>query len=997
MKSVDKIFILVILVIIICVALILFFTNSSGSSSSSGGSSGLTGFTGTAAFNDSLQTKIDSMFGHSDTAESLGERKSVNNTNMAALDEQNKKNMIRNIAIQIGITFVDVFKIRLLRGGFKLLKVFSKLVIKIGISIAELGARQLSKIGLRIALKDLMKKLSSKIGLNALRLAVKNLGIKAGKIVASNAAKGIAKVSNPVSAFFTGISMVLDVADALGANVTELNYSQMLTNEMFYDLKVESNMQFEEYLIDKGLKNNIVLSPLDKLTSTELADYISPILIDIILNIPNPSSGKTNLETWINEKLEIMLNNNVITQNMIDSNSYKTNDNIIKLIENKIDDELEIFIDLPENNQFISISVSNIMNQFCKVNGGILVNPDKTTFAGYTGYSGYANFSKEIGVCSYVEKQCVDGIAFNKSKLKYDENTNPDPDLYGEWDGTKCKMVDPVAMLNCKELSLNYDPKKTLCKDGQCVSGLCSVDGPYCSKFGMQYITNPNIYNEKNETQKDCLTDATQDITEFLFGTVFTRSFKNLLGIGTKQEGETCVGSAQCNGNVPGKIGTLSCCADQKTGNKTCTPQISDWAGIGYCPSECRGSLGGNPGTCPRYEKCGIFEDDKGDGTTCTVNCERKYPNKSGFSTLSDKCVTCNNEGKNPKTQTYIYERTASSESSPDACKIGGIFGDCKYYDRKDAKNNDVKAFQHVLTGKCYSCQNDSNGKPYNRTLSNIDASDACKATSCEAVFPGSRSTEYLTSGLCYNCSPNMSRTPIGLVNIIAEDGCRYDGGCPAKYPDSFEYSGKCYKCPNNKYKPTLAGIYDSDKCKLGGIIGDCSLLPGLSEDQKKSGFQDGLSGKCYSCYPGFRNLNPSGSGRECSMPCENGWSRDELAGVCYQCPEGFNRNLESVWSPNACTEGWNLWSTRPANIKSFVEPWQSLGSLISPAYPVGEILSKPNYVGTINSVATLEGSTIKPLTILQNGPLTRKKKVITENFVQENFVQKNSKYIGIF
>ena len=1017
-------------------------TETTTSSTSSTGSKDLTGIlgklTGTTAFVDSVKDKVTTLTAKQETKEEIEKRKQAAAIAAAALAEANKKKMVIDMTKQISFALVDAFKVRLAKFGFKLFKVFNKVIFKIGVSIASYGARQLTRLGLKTVLKNIMKKMSKKVGFDAIKLACRKLGAKAAvqsaKVAktAASVGKTVGKVSNPASLFFEGISMVLDLADATGNNVTELNYSNMMTNEMFFDLKYESNIEFEQVLAEEGIKNNVVLSPLDKLTPTEMSEYIAPILIQNILNMPNPS-GKTNVETWIEEKLAKLIENEEITQAMIDNNSYKTNEQIMTMIETKVNDELEIFIDLPENKLFIDISTGNITNKLCTEKGGILVDFDKTTFADYKGYDKYPNFSKEIGVCSYKENQCIDGIAYNKSKLVYDEKTNPEPDTYGEWDGNKCKMADSTAMLNCDTLKLKYDSKKTLCKDSDCVTGLCTVDGTYCSKYGMQYLTNYNISNEKKETQKDCLTDVGQDIAEFIFGTVISRGFKTLLGIGTKQEGEACINGAQCNGNVAGKIGTLSCCKNPKTGLNTCTPQISDWAGIGYCPSECVGKPFGAPGTCPIYEKCDVTEDDKGDGTTCSVNCERKFSNKNAFRTLiTDKCVTCNNEGKDPKTGSYVYERTLAPEDAPDACKIGGVFGDCKYFVKKDAKGNDLMTFQHGLTGKCYSCQNDTTGKPYNRTLSSIDAGDACKASSCDAVFPGQNSTEYLTSGGCYKCPANMSRTPSGLVDNNASDGCKHNGGCPAKFPGSFEHrlTGQCYKCPTdakgNQYIRTLSDINEWDACKAGSITGDCSLVPTPAGIPNTSSFQDGLSGNCYSCHPGFRNLNASGSGRECSMPCPPGWERDELAGLCFQCPGGYIRNAEPVWSDKSCSSaGWDYaWNTAKASTQPFVRSWTSLGSinaraqsvgsiLSKPEYvgsinaksiPVGSILSKPQYVGSMNAPATLQGSLIKPLTKLQDGPLTRKKKVIEEGkgnvtvtpLQKENFVQENPKYIGV-
>jgi hypothetical protein len=949
--------------------------------------------TGTVAFQDSVKDKIAKVGSVLDSDAELKRRKEEARLAAEEKAKEDKKIMVAEMTKQISFALVDAFKMKLAKGGFKLLKVFKKVMFKVGSKIAQMASQQLAKLGLQQVLRNMMKKLSSRVGFTAMKVAVQNLGRKAGQQVAQQAAKTTAlvgKFSNPVSALFNGISMALDLADATGNNLTELNYANMMTNEMFYDLKIESNAEFEQGLIENGIKGNVVLSPLDKLKADEIADYIGPILIEYILNMPN-ASGKTNLETWISEKIAKMLENGEITEEMTKNEKYKTDENINKILDSKINDELEIFIDLEENSSFISIVTANLMNQICLDKGGILVNPDKTTYADYKGYDKYPTFNREIGVCSYTKDKCVNGIAYDKTKLMYDETKNPEPDIYGEWDGTKCKMADPTAMLNCDSMKLKYNPNKTLCKNSDCVTGLCEVDAQYCSKFGMQYITNNNISNEKKETQKDCMTDPSQDVMEFIFGSVMTRGLKNLLGIGSKQEGETCVNGAQCNGNVPGKIGTLSCCLDTKTNTKTCQTQISDWAGIGFCPSECVGKAFGKPGTCPRYEKCGVTEDDKGDGTTCTVNCERAYPNKKAF-TEDDKCFTCNDEGKDPKTLSFAYERTLERRWGRDACKIRMDLGDCKYFTKKDANGKDLIPFEHhplsaadtlKNKNKCFSCPNDPSGKSYNRTLDSIDSATACKASSCDSVYPGS--SEYLVTGQCYKCPQNMTRGVIGAFDINAPNACIHNGGCNAKFPGSFEHmtTGQCYICPRdrngNLYTRTMSAIDAPDACKAGGLTGNCSVLPVPAGINPNSVFQDGVSGNCYSCRDGVRNLNFGGSGKECSMPCPAGWERDELAGVCYRCPSGFNRNLESVWSDRSCTNGWNIFSTAKAETIPFVQSWTSVGSINAKATPIGSIVSKPDYIGSILAPANYHGSLIKPITQLQDGPMTRKKRVIEE------------------
>ncbi len=59
-----------------------------------------------------------------------------------------------------------------------------------------------------------------------------------------------------------------------------------------------------------------------------------------------------------------------------------------------------------------------------------------------------------------------------------------------------------------------------------------------------------------------------------------------------REEGEPCDTNFACAGFVAGQPNTLACC------NNTCTPQKEDWAGIGYCPNECRGCPDCQPGSC---------------------------------------------------------------------------------------------------------------------------------------------------------------------------------------------------------------------------------------------------------------------------------------------------------------------------------------------------------------------------------------------------------------
>lgn len=76
-----------------------------------------------------------------------------------------------------------------------------------------------------------------------------------------------------------------------------------------------------------------------------------------------------------------------------------------------------------------------------------------------------------------------------------------------------------------------------------------------------------------------------------LFQTIsFGTPVKSIGAQGT--EGQPCTNHFECDGYEAQKIGSLACCQG------TCTKQIEDWIGVGYCPHECRGSAFSGAGTC---------------------------------------------------------------------------------------------------------------------------------------------------------------------------------------------------------------------------------------------------------------------------------------------------------------------------------------------------------------------------------------------------------------
>ena len=336
-------------------------------------------------------------------------------------------------------------------------------------------------------------------------------------------------------------------------------------------------------------------------------------------------------------------------------------------------------------------------------------------------------------------------------------------------------------------------------------------------------------------------------------------------------------------------------------------------------------------------------------------------------------------------------------------------------------------AFYDVIKGGCVTC-----GTGYVRTLSPIDAPDACKAGSiigdCTVLNPNA--FQQGVSGDCYTCPSGYVRT---ASLITAPDACKAGsiiGDCNSVYPGSFQdaVSGNCYTCPPN-YVRTASAVTAPDACKAGNIIGDCnSVYPGS--------FQDGVSGKCYICPNGTRNANLSGSGQECSMNCpDSSWSKDIGAGVCYKCPSGI-RNANSVLSDSSCTAstsgsvypascpnggslgvGGSCWgtgldflsnygsgqcpqggnnvlgvctilpqiSTSKANTLPFVGPMQYVGSIDQTATLVGSIDKGATWVGNID----------RTITVLDTSPLVYAKLRKVPFSTKENFTM-NKSYIGV-
>jgi hypothetical protein len=197
-------------------------------------------------------------------------------------------------------------------------------------------------------------------------------------------------------------------------------------------------------------------------------------------------------------------------------------------------------------------------------------------------------------------------------------------------------------------------------------------------------------------------------------------------------------------------------------------------------------------------------------------------------------------------------------------------------------------AFLDVGRGKCYKCP-----EGYTRTLSAIDAPDACKLLkSCEEAFPGSK-LDVATS--------------------------------------------KCWECPQ-PYERTVYHINDEKSCQ--------STCPKLYGDNS---FEDGLSGNCYKCPDGYNNvvLEPITSNKKCQITsCGNIRTYNgenvfgDPDGGCYSCPQGYIRTWDSITSDTACVNQSNGKFSKSTFLGGQFKPVESKGNVYTKAKIKGELIS---------------------------------------------------------
>lgn len=188
----------------------------------------------------------------------------------------------------------------------------------------------------------------------------------------------------------------------------------------------------------------------------------------------------------------------------------------------------------------------------------------------------------------------------------------------------------------------------------------------------------------------------------------------------TKKEGESCQVHTDCIGWGPGND-DMACC------NGICTRKVVDWAGIGYCPSECRGGPGELPGTCDNSPDLVDGSGGSALGQTCQVHtdCEGWGPDPNDVACCQGKCTR---KLKDWAGVGYCpHECRGSPDGAPGSCgqysmrEVGescSVHTDCKGW---GPKANDIACCDGVCAPKKPDwagvgyCPSDCRGSPGSR------------------------------------------------------------------------------------------------------------------------------------------------------------------------------------------------------------------------------------------------------------------------------------------
>ena len=763
-----------------------------------------------------------------------------------------------------------------------------KAAAKAGAKILYTGA----SIGLKLA-----SKVFSKLGIKAAG-KVAALGIKAGtaaaKIAAEQAAKKAAiagvktagKTASKSSAYFTPglgqalfaldvISFTLDVADVGG-------YNKMQTKKVYIDMKNTMDNEFKKVYDELGVMTPIFKGPdidyflLSDMVSKKMADPDNEYAIQMGKAIEaDLTSKKIKVEDLEDEKIldryaEIMLKgSDVITKKITEELCTKSSGRIISMINpmSKYESKDKIY----QNGTLISKHAKQSL-AFCeqKCNDDVNCksfnyrerkideNPDIEDVGDncwlmkdltdtkndneVVSYLKTKTIPDNMDVCVYNNNTCEtsyssplkDGeeYALNK-KITYKKNV--DGKIVDVQD-TLCLSDNNALETICYNAGINYD--KT--------TGMCKIDEKYCKSKGANWEFNPAI------NDYDCIIPPGQEFNEFIFGTTISRGLK----------------------------------------------QIFD-------PDQ--------------YEKCKDYEKDA--VYFCEPSCGLKYPG-SERDGLSGTCYKCPDK--------FVRSTDLNGIKADKACIAGNIFGDCKTAYGEDSMTDKLIAGQNCVTCKdpthkynqlLGKCERDC-GKMYPGSYYDPISGKCAKDLKVVGDYCP-KGEKDLTQDICYWCEDNGLIGSRTLSSVNATDACKF---CPTGHVESL---GECVKCPVGSSLNVLVPNNYSNKCtSINGkcppgydedLVSNCNTKALIAKQQCPAGYttNDGIS--CIKKATVTNKSCPAGytySNNRCikkadvvNKTCNPGFTLN-ADGYCYKaannqdktCPAGFNKSGNECIRTNETT-----------------------------------------------------------------------------------------------
>lgn len=321
---------------------------------------------------------------------------------------------------------------------------------------------------------------------------------------------------------------------------------------------------------------------------------------------------------------------------------------------------------------------------------------------------------------------------------------------------------------------------------------------------------------------------------------------------------------------------------------------------------------------------------------------------------LTDQCYKCP-EG---------YVRSLDPDiNSPGACRKACSGG----------------GFEHWLTGRCYKCPDG-----FERSLNpNINAPDACIATQpCNLKYgtvvdsgeTWGPAFEHWLSGDCYSCPSDSDRSlnpdPAASDACIRKTGCSKFDNMKAdnvEYGSAFQHmlSGTCYACPKNFVRSINPDISAGNACVAKGGCESISTPVNEGGFRYSRPFEHMFSGTCFSCPDGYeRTLSSIDAEDACisSKSCKdiNAGKYPEygdafehwLTGKCYACPKGYTRTIWDISGPNACEQGFLGKTDYAKQLLPRSAKAREMGSINRKAREMGRLISSAKPRGKVQAYA---------------------------------------------